>query len=403
MKALKSNRIVRSANLLGILITLLCSGLEAKRTQTYYMEGSACGKPKRLTGASVFSHHRTPKKKFFRHRTECTMTFYSDVKDWKLMLRMIEMDIPDRTSSGICNDAIYIYDHESVYYNAMEDAGGNGGICGKRLPPTLYSSGPVMTVHFRTDESGPVGRGFKFIITAVTSAKPEKKNGTSNAKVDSSSSNSRSRKNGSSDQPVPVPCASSFRCKNDWCIDRDLVCDRINHCGDYSDESSEERSKCDSVLNRFMTLGVTAAVAITIGSIIIFIVCIVAIVCCCRKSACKKSDPNGVTTTATSIAANGSVPPFPGKLNKGNPPAVFAHPQHQGYHPIQPSAPPVGPAYTPLTRESYTHSASPYSSQPTSCHRSATPTSSKSGKSNRSTQSVTFSQGTEKISLPINV
>ncbi|XP_029647693.2 protein shisa-5 [Octopus sinensis] len=147
----------------------------------------------------------------------------------------------------------------------------------------------------------------------------------------------------------------------------------------------------DSVLNRFMTLGVTAAVAITVGSIVIFIVCIVAIICCCKKSACKKADPNSITTTATSVVTNGGVTPFQGKINKANPPAVFTH-AHQGYHPIQPSVPAIGPAYTPLTRESYTQSASPYSSQPTSCHRSATPTSSKSAKSNRSNQSVTFSQ-----------
>ncbi|CAI9737812.1 low-density lipoprotein receptor-related 12-like [Octopus vulgaris] len=349
------------------------------------MEGDGC-KSQRLTGATVFSHHRTANKKLFKHKTECTMTFYAAIKGWKLMLRMIELDIPDRTSKGICNDAVYIYDHKSVYANGMDDAGGQGGICGNRLPPTLYSTDSVMTVHFRSDATGPRGKGFKFIITAINPAE---------------STSNQPMKNGTASKSK-ASCGLAFRCNNNWCIDKDLICDRINHCGDYSDESSEGRAKCDSVLNRFMTLGVTAAVAITVGSIVIFIVCIVAIICCCKKSACKKADPNSITTTATSVVTNGGVTPFQGKINKANPPAVFTH-AHQGYHPIQPSVPAIGPAYTPLTRESYTQSASPYSSQPTSCHRSATPTSSKSAKSNRSNQSVTFSQGTEKLSLPVNV
>uniref|UniRef100_A0A0L8I8E5 Uncharacterized protein n=1 Tax=Octopus bimaculoides TaxID=37653 RepID=A0A0L8I8E5_OCTBM len=83
-----------------------------------YMEGDGCTS-QRLTGATVFSHHRTASKKLFKHKTECTMTFYAAIKGWKLMLRMIELDIPDRTSKGICNDAVYIYDHKSVYANGM--------------------------------------------------------------------------------------------------------------------------------------------------------------------------------------------------------------------------------------------------------------------------------------------
>ncbi|XP_052831237.1 uncharacterized protein LOC128250372 [Octopus bimaculoides] len=100
------------------IFTWLSMDTHAKRTQTFYMEGDGCTS-QRLTGATVFSHHRTASKKLFKHKTECTMTFYAAIKGWKLMLRMIELDIPDRTSKGICNDAVYIYDHKSVYANGM--------------------------------------------------------------------------------------------------------------------------------------------------------------------------------------------------------------------------------------------------------------------------------------------
>lgn len=78
---------------------------------------------------------------------------------------------------------------------------------------------------------------------------------------------------------------------------------------------------------------------------------------------------------------------------------------HQGYYPMQPvfPAPHAGSVYS-YTKDPFAPPGSAYSSQP-SQHRSYTPTSSKSGKSNRSNNStsVTYSQGTEKVSLPINL
>ena len=39
-------------------------------------------------------------------------------------------------------------------------------------------------------------------------------------------------------------CGSSFQCENNYCIDEDLVCDEVDHCGDYSDEATDGRAKC---------------------------------------------------------------------------------------------------------------------------------------------------------------
>ena len=39
-------------------------------------------------------------------------------------------------------------------------------------------------------------------------------------------------------------CGSAFQCDSQRCIDPDLACDRIDHCGDYSDESAEGPAQC---------------------------------------------------------------------------------------------------------------------------------------------------------------
>ena len=39
-------------------------------------------------------------------------------------------------------------------------------------------------------------------------------------------------------------CSEQFICGNQKCIDRDLQCDSIDHCGDYSDESAFSGANC---------------------------------------------------------------------------------------------------------------------------------------------------------------
>ncbi|OWF56878.1 uncharacterized protein LOC110446471 isoform X1 [Mizuhopecten yessoensis] len=382
------------------IFTLLLSESQTKKTQTFYMDGVECDDTKHIGGATVYSHN-VEKAMYYGEDLSCSITFRPENSGWKLMLRIIELDIPDRLPSGVCNDALYIYDTDSIYAAAMEEAGGNMGLCGNVIPPTLYSSGSVMTVHFRSDvDSHKIvkGRGFKFIITAY-----------------------------SDDFKEHATCGSRFKCTNEWCVDEDLTCDSVDHCGDYSDESTEGTLKCgvkdESFINQFMALGVTASVTITVGSLLVVIVCIVSIVCCCRRILCKpaqdtSSTPSAVTTTPTSVVTNGAPPALhynnlnnlQGKINNGRQVPFSGH-MHQGYYPMQPvfQSPNHSAIYSAY-REGFTNSAnSAYSShsqsQPPSYHRSCTPTSSRSGKSNRSNNStsVTYSQGTDKVSLPVNL
>ncbi|CAL1533616.1 unnamed protein product [Lymnaea stagnalis] len=112
------------------------------------MEGADCGNRKHVGGAVVYSHFPSTGD-YYPHDIDCQITFQAESGDWRLMLRVIEMDLPDRTPSGYCNDALYVYDDSTFLTRAMEDAGGAGGLCGSILPPTLISSGQFLTVGFK--------------------------------------------------------------------------------------------------------------------------------------------------------------------------------------------------------------------------------------------------------------
>ncbi|XP_071177112.1 uncharacterized protein [Mytilus edulis] len=372
------------------IFTLLLSESQTKKTSVYYMKNPECAEFKYLGGATVYSHDKQYTE-YYEHMISCRMTFKAENEDWKLVLRFISLDIPDRTDR-ICNDAVYVFDSDQIL-RPFDEAGGNFGLCGNEVPTEpMQSSGPFITVHFRTDAKGPRGTGFKFIVTAF-----------------------------SEDYQKFNSCASRFTCNNKWCIDEDLVCDDIDHCTDSSDELDTGPSNCGEkeshFLEKFFSLGITASVTITVGSLIVIIVFTVVIACCCRRTFCKPhQETSGTTSTATSIVANGT--PIP---NQGHQyPIQHPYPQqyqhtHQGYFPMQPVYPTNNHTsmYTPYMREGggYINAPSVYSSnsqthsQPTSYHRSYTPTSSRSGKSNKSNNStsVTYSQGTDKVTLPVNL
>ena len=77
------------------------------------MTGSDCSKVILLGGAVVYSHFINVTK-HYGDNANCQLKFESRNKDWKLMLRVLEMDIPDR-DNGICNDALYVSDSDDIY------------------------------------------------------------------------------------------------------------------------------------------------------------------------------------------------------------------------------------------------------------------------------------------------
>lgn len=78
------------------------------------MTGQDCDSTILLGGAVVYSHYMN-QNKTYGYDVNCQIKFKSKNSDWKLMLRMLEMDIPDRQENGICNDALYVSDSEQIY------------------------------------------------------------------------------------------------------------------------------------------------------------------------------------------------------------------------------------------------------------------------------------------------
>ena len=79
------------------------------------MEGNDCGrKGKLLGGVTIFSHPWTDDSGSYGNNIECRLTFKAENDDWKLMMRVVELDIPDKSFSELCNDAVYVYDASTI-------------------------------------------------------------------------------------------------------------------------------------------------------------------------------------------------------------------------------------------------------------------------------------------------
>ncbi|CAH1779972.1 unnamed protein product, partial [Owenia fusiformis] len=276
--------VLKIVNVLWIYI-LLISQCESKKTETFYMNGPSCGETVTIDGATVYSHYDYKNNKLYENNIECRLTFKARNSNLRIMINILELDIPDIYYNDLCNDALYVYDASSILGKTLKKAGRNNGLCGKTIPNDfLESTGEYLTVYFRTNNGGLPGEGFKFVVTAFSEIKLGE-----------------------------VCNEGDFRCNNNRCINKQLMCDQVDHCGDYSDESTLTGAKCTEkdgdILTKFLSLGVTASIAISIGSIILVTVIIVCVVCCCCRKCRKDSIPDNVTTSATSVSASGPYKP----------------------------------------------------------------------------------------------
>ncbi|KAL8608493.1 hypothetical protein ACOMHN_002726 [Nucella lapillus] len=83
------------------------------------MEGADCGDIKHLGSAVVYSQ-LVPTGEFYPRDVECKMTFKAEDDGWRLMMRVLELDIQDRTVNGFCNDALYVYDDSTILAKALQ-------------------------------------------------------------------------------------------------------------------------------------------------------------------------------------------------------------------------------------------------------------------------------------------
>ena len=82
------------------------------------MEGTDCEDGKLLGGAVIYSHLGRNNVDY-GNNIECRITFKAGRNDWKLMLRVVELDIPDVSYNELCNDALYVYDADTILGRAM--------------------------------------------------------------------------------------------------------------------------------------------------------------------------------------------------------------------------------------------------------------------------------------------
>ncbi|ELT99959.1 hypothetical protein CAPTEDRAFT_223728 [Capitella teleta] len=169
-----------------------------------------------LLGGAVVYSHRNQEDMMYSDKIDCQITFKADDGASKVMMQIVNMDLPDQSYNKLCNDALYVYDGHNIFGRTLKQAGGTGGLCGKRSSTVINSSSEFLTLYFRTDNGGPSGQGFKLIVTSYSDEYAE----TSS-------------------------CGQRFECRNQKCIDHDLLCDRVDHCGDYSDEQPDSYSQCE--------------------------------------------------------------------------------------------------------------------------------------------------------------
>ena len=79
------------------------------------MDGNDCDSRKLVGGATVYSHIG----KTYSHNIDCRITFKAEREGWKLLIRLVHLDIPDTSYNQLCNDALYVYDAKNIFGQPM--------------------------------------------------------------------------------------------------------------------------------------------------------------------------------------------------------------------------------------------------------------------------------------------
>jgi len=88
-------------------------------TVVVYTQGSDCGKEIELGSATVYSHYRPDTVAHYSHSQECQITFIAERENWKLQVKFEYLDIPDFLYNGVCTDALYLYDSNTIGQRAF--------------------------------------------------------------------------------------------------------------------------------------------------------------------------------------------------------------------------------------------------------------------------------------------
>ncbi|XP_012251301.2 uncharacterized protein LOC105683342 isoform X2 [Athalia rosae] len=127
---------------------------------------------------------------------DCAITFQTHSILQRFMLRFDRLQLD-------CNDHLYIYDGAHAVGNYKADLSCRNT---KQSVGAIFTRTNFVTLKYVTDGWGTDSNGFRLVITAVKD---------------------------------PKHTCKDFKCNSrEFCIDTDLVCDGVNHCGDGSDEAT---------------------------------------------------------------------------------------------------------------------------------------------------------------------
>lgn len=160
---------------------------------------------------------------------KCAVTFQTDSILQRFMLRFERLQLD-------CNDHLFIYDGAYAMGTYKADLS-----CRNTLANvgTIYTQTNHVTLRYVTDQWGPKENGFKLLITAFKDKKHT---------------------------------CLHFRCETtNFCVDRELTCDGVNHCGDGSDESTSLALCPSTSLGEI--LGISGALLVTIIASAAFLCC----------------------------------------------------------------------------------------------------------------------------------
>ncbi|KAL7640733.1 UNVERIFIED_CONTAM: hypothetical protein RMT77_009008 [Armadillidium vulgare] len=220
---------------------------------------------------------------------DCVITFQTDTILQRFMLRFERLQLD-------CNDHLIIYDGAYTTSPYKADLS-----CRNTLQNvgTIYTHSNHVTLKYVTDQWGPVTNGFRLLITAFK----DKQN-----------------------------TCLHFRCqKTNFCIDSELTCDGVNHCGDGSDESPSLALCPTAPLEDILGVSRTLLVVGIASMAALCCVCSVLVVACiCKKTRANRrrhlhEDHSAYQMDAnTNYGTNGMF----GSMISEKPPPAYPGPQH---------------------------------------------------------------------------
>ncbi|XP_074101796.1 uncharacterized protein LOC141529218 isoform X4 [Cotesia typhae] len=196
------------------------------------------------------------------HNLDCTITFQTHSILQRFMLRFDRLQLD-------CNDHLFIYDGAHAVSSFKADLSCRNTHISVGA---IYTRTNFVTLKYVTDAWGTDTNGFRLVITAVKD---------------------------------PKHACKDFRCSlNEFCIDEDLVCDTVNHCGDGSDEAPS--ALCTDTKTS-MILGIQKSwvtVVLVIITLIILSIIIGVATCICKKYDNTPGHPHNTLTVRANNPAN---------------------------------------------------------------------------------------------------